>query len=208
MQQCWKRPIRCYVLPLIGALVASGLLGKRKMLLSWKYIDPSHVGTSPKLQQNSLKIEIIQQSRKIYPTNAQMGSEQIDHILDVLSPTGNLLVWGLGNDSPYWHNVTSGKVMFLEDDFPLKKDGILWYDHILDMFPFLTAYQVHYSTENSNSDFERYMTNPWTPHLEIDNFPSEAFDTVWDVIIVDAPLGCCGMRWVLLDSNPFTWQWK
>lgn len=197
MQQRWKRPNRCYVLPLIGVLVASGLLEKHEMLLSWNLTASSHLGISEghpaKLQQTPFAIRKIEQSRKIYPTNAQMGSEQIDHILDVLSPTGNLLVWGLGNDSPYWHNVTSGKVMFLEDDFPLKKDGILWYDHILNRFPFLTAYQVHYSTENSISDFSRYMTNPWTPQLEIDNYPSDVLNTVWDVIIVDAPLGCCGM---------------
>jgi len=74
------------------------------------------------------------------PEGTQMGNEQIHEILSVLPKDGNLLVWGLGNDSPFWHNSTNGKVVFIEDDIPEKKAGTLWFDVITSKYPFLEAY--------------------------------------------------------------------
>ena len=43
-----------------------------------------------------------------------MGDAQIAQILSVLGVGGNMLVFGLGNDSPFWHDSTDGQVIFLE----------------------------------------------------------------------------------------------
>jgi len=134
-------------------------------------------------------------SRKSYPKDAQMGTKQMDNIMSILPTSGNLLVWGLGNDSPYWHNSTSGKVVFLEDDDPTTKEGILWYDHITYQYPYLNAYKVHYTTKNNDSNFEKYMNDPWSSDLVINNFPKEVMETKWDVILVDAPLGWGTGNW-------------
>ena len=134
-------------------------------------------------------------SRKSYPKDAQMGTKQMDNIMSVLPISGNLLVWGLGNDSPYWHNSTSGKVVFLEDDDPTTKEGILWYDYITSQYPYLNAYKVHYTTKNDDSNFEKYMNDPWSTDLVINNFPNEVMETEWDVILVDAPLGWGEGNW-------------
>jgi len=124
-----------------------------------------------------------------------MGTKQMDNIMSVLPTSGNLLVWGLGNDSPYWHNSTSGKVVFLEDDDPTTKEGILWHDHITSQYPYLNAYKVHYTTKNDDSNFEKYMNDPWSSDLVINNFPKEVMETKWDVILVDAPLGWGEGNW-------------
>jgi hypothetical protein len=93
------------------------------------------------------------------PKGTQMGDVQIAYIADVLPLDGNLLVWGLGNDSPFWNQMTSGKVVFLEDDIPEEKDGTLWYDVITEKYPFLDAHKMHYTTENLAS-FDEFSGHP------------------------------------------------
>jgi hypothetical protein len=53
-----------------------------------------------------------------------MGPQQISTIQKVLMSSSNLLVWGLGNDSPYWNNCTKGRVVFLEDGISYGKHGV------------------------------------------------------------------------------------
>ena len=127
------------------------------------------------------------------PEGTQMGREQIKEILSVLPKDGNLLVWGLGNDSPFWHDSTDGKVVFIEDDIPEKKAGTLWFDLITSKYPFLEAQKVHYTTDTVKS-YDRYMQHSefWDIELDIrDQLPDSFANTRWDVILVDAPLGCC-----------------
>jgi hypothetical protein len=126
------------------------------------------------------------------PKGTQMGDEQIEYIAEMLPLDGNLLVWGLGNDSPFWNQMTSGKVVFLEDDIPEEKDGTLWYDVITEKYPFLDAHKVHYTTENLAS-FEIFIGHPknWMTLDLRKQLPPVVLNTDWDVIIVDAPLGCC-----------------
>lgn len=135
-------------------------------------------------------------TRAIPPAGTQMGSRQWGRILSTLQliPGANLLVWGLGNDSPFWHNATTGRVVFLEDDIPVRKDGVLWFDEITDKYRFLEAHKVHYTTHMS--DLSRYSRSQehWS---ELDlrlNLPVSVQNTPWDVIIVDAPLGEPGMQ--------------
>ena len=126
------------------------------------------------------------------PAGTQMGYEQIDEIKRVLGQSGNLLVWGLGNDSPFWHDVTTGRTVFIEDDIPQAKAGTLWYDIIMKRYPFLEAYKVHYST-NCTTSYDKYMGHPelW-PELRLSDLPDSIRSEKWHVIIVDAPLGHLG----------------
>ena len=133
------------------------------------------------------------------PAGTQMSRGQIQQILAVLPENGSLLVWGLGNDSPFWHNTTTGRVVFIEDDVVQAKT--LWYDIITRKFPFLEAYKVHYTTQTVAS-FDQYIASPslWKSDLDVrSQLPSELTRVLWDVIIVDAPLGCC-------DEGPGRYQ--
>lgn len=126
------------------------------------------------------------------PKGTQMGKQQIEFIRGKLGNNGNLLVWGLGNDSPYWHYATHGRVVFIEDDIPEAKAGTLWFDVVTKKYPFLEAYKVHYHTDTKKS-FERYIHSPNLWHeLELKDLPDSVRNQNWDVIIIDAPLGCCG----------------
>jgi hypothetical protein len=136
-----------------------------------------------------------------HPKNGiQMSENQLEGIRKVLPAKGNLLVWGLGNDSPYWHNSTNGKVKFIEDDSTMKKAGIQWYDKIMQEYPYLESYRVHYKT-NTVKSFSKYVNHPDTWHeLDLfDQLPESVTQTHWHVIIVDAPLGCC-------ESGPGRYQ--
>jgi Polysaccharide biosynthesis len=130
--------------------------------------------------------------------SAQMGWDQVQHILDNLPVDGNLLIWGLGNDSPFWHTVTSGTVVFLEDatwDTNLipSTDGtkLRWYDLVTQQHPELQAYAVNYTTRNTPQQREHFQKHPmiWNDALRMDHLPDVVWNTVWDVILVDAPLG-------------------
>jgi len=176
-----------------GALVRNGKEAPGQHRRSLQVWDPKTVAPRTQadnyLRQPQESPDSVAASRMQYPETAQMGREQIDYILSVLPPDGNLLVWGLGNDSPYWNSYTSGKVMFLEDDIPHPKYGTLWYDEIMSKYPYLNAFKVHYTTNNDEENFERYMRDPWSDELILEDFPREVLDTAWDVILVDAPQG-------------------
>jgi len=132
-------------------------------------------------------------SLNTFPTErAQMGLNQVETILTALPKDGNLLVWGLGHDSAFWDNATSGRVVFLEDDFPQKKDGTLWYDEIMGQYPHLESYKVHYTTKNNEETYGKLVGGGGSQkHLKLESFPDSLRGVFWDVVIVDAPLGCC-----------------
>ena len=123
---------------------------------------------------------------KSLPPGTQMGEQQVAAITKVLPQAGNLLVWGLGNDSPFWHDSTKGKVIFIEPKG-------FWYDKVKNKFPYLEAYSVKYTTETVKS-FKKYINNR-TIWSELDlrsELPPVVIQTPWDVIIVDAPPGYNG----------------
>lgn len=140
------------------------------------------------------------------PPGTQMGPEQIASIKRALGPKGNLLVWGLGNDSPFWNDATTGRVAFIEDDIPDAKAGTQWYNVITRKYPFLEAYKVHYHTDTVNS-FPEYIDSPRRWHeLELADLPSSIRNERWDVILVDAPLGCCNAGPGRYQSIYETWR--
>jgi hypothetical protein len=118
-----------------------------------------------------------------YPKDStRMGWNQVRHILDNLPLDGHLLVWGIiGNDSSFWNAVTTGTVVFLEDD---RVDT-----HVTTTT--LTAYTVKYTTQNTVDQFEHWKSNPqtWDDALRLENLPDIVWNTKWDVILIDAPLG-------------------
>ena len=48
------------------------------------------------------------------PPGMQMGLKQIERIRAAIPEGGNVLIFGFGNDSPYWDASTTGRETFLE----------------------------------------------------------------------------------------------
>lgn len=130
------------------------------------------------------------QCPKQLPHGIQMGPQQISAIQKVLMTSSNLLVWGLGNDSPYWNNCIKGRVVFLEDGISYDKTGGSWYDAIMKKFPYLEAYKIYYTTRKSKS-FDKYYDHPdlWKDLDLRQQLPVSLTTMEWHVIIIDAPIG-------------------
>jgi len=89
-----------------------------------------------------------------------------------------LLVFGLGNDSPFWREANrQGRTVFLEDYKP-------WYDKITAMYPDLEAYAVSYP-----GNITRWKELLDKPEQLAMNLPAEVSGHPWDVILVDGPRG-------------------
>lgn len=117
------------------------------------------------------------------PPSTQMSENQVAAIRRAIKANSNVLVWGLGNDSPFWYDTTQGKVIFIES-------AEFWFNKIMNKYPYLEAYTVNYTTEMKKS-FNRYIDNTelWS-ELDIrSQLPPVIRNTDWDVIIVDAPPG-------------------
>jgi len=109
----------------------------------------------------------------------------------------NVLIWGLGNDSPLWNSINvKGRTLFLEDNQE-------WIDLVTGKSPELQARFVRFPVGarlpqaaqiyndvralQSASDFEgaRQLLATTLPQ----GLTSEDLDTHWDIIVVDAPPG-------------------
>lgn len=89
-----------------------------------------------------------------------------------------LLIFGLGNDSPFWREANrQGRTVFLEDYKP-------WYDKITGMYPDLEAYPVTYP---GNITLWKDLLDK--PEQLAMNLPAEVSGQSWDVILVDGPRG-------------------
>ena len=90
----------------------------------------------------------------------------------------NLLVFGLGNDSPMWCEINrTGRTVFLEDYKP-------WFDKITTMYPEIEAYPVSYS--GNITQWRELMDQPEKLELRL---PAEVPLHAWDVVLVDGPRG-------------------
>ena len=102
---------------------------------------------------------------------------RIVHAIKKFNPC-RLLVFGLGNDSPFWSQANpNGRNAFLEDYQP-------WFDKITRKFPALEAYPVSYPC--NITEWEDVIDKP--DRLAMD-LPGEITGNKWDVILVDGPRG-------------------
>lgn len=89
-----------------------------------------------------------------------------------------LLVFGLGNDSPFWCIANKkGRTVFLEDYRP-------WHDKITTRYPEIEAYPVSYPF--NITQWQEVLERPEL--LEVD-LPTQVAGNRWDVILVDGPRG-------------------
>lgn len=113
-------------------------------------------------------------------TGTQVTVEQIMAVRAAMkdNPGGNLLIFGVGNDSLFWMNSNSGgRTVFIEDDD-------FWLRKVKKRVAGIEAYLVDY--DSKIEDWKEIIDKP--ERLEMD-FPKEVADTKWDVILVDAPTG-------------------
>ena len=113
-------------------------------------------------------------------TGTQVTVEQIMAVRAAMkdNPGGNLLIFGVGNDSLFWMNSNiGGRTVFIEDDD-------FWLRKVKKRVARIEAYLVDY--DSKIEDWKEIIDKP--ERLEMD-FPKEVADTKWDVILVDAPTG-------------------
>lgn len=110
----------------------------------------------------------------------QLKPAEIIKILHAIESfeTCNMLVFGLGNDSPFWCEANGhGRTVFLEDFQP-------WFDKITLKYPEIEAYTVNYPC--NITQWEVMLDQP--KQLAVD-LPPEVSGEEWDVILVDGPRG-------------------
>ncbi|KAL3641475.1 hypothetical protein CASFOL_016443 [Castilleja foliolosa] len=130
-------------------------------------------------------------------TTPQQSLQEISVTLRVLEKKSpcNFLVFGLGQDSLLWASLNyKGRTVFLED-------SKFWMAMVKKQFPSLEMYLVPYDTKLNQADelFDigkklstcQIVIDPRMSKcpLAIKNLPNEVYETEWDLIMVDAPMG-------------------
>lgn len=112
------------------------------------------------------------------PGNCSLREYQyIGELIGSLSP-GNILVFGLGNDSPYWMDINSGgQTLFLED-------SEYWIQKVKSKTSGIAVEKIEYTTKRRQ--WRRIIEQPDKLQLVL---PETVLDTFWDVIFIDAPRG-------------------
>ncbi|MEA5526343.1 hypothetical protein [Nodularia spumigena] len=125
---------------------------------------------------SSLSIEIMRKTNQI-----DLSKDEMKAIADEVRHRNfcNFLVFGLGNDSIFWHRLNSGgKTVFLEE-------SEWWLKKVQEKQSALLAYIVNYDT--NRTQWRDLLHSP--EQLEIQNLPPEITQQNWNVILVDAPTG-------------------
>jgi uncharacterized protein (TIGR01627 family) len=108
----------------------------------------------------------------------QMHANELFFIARTIRPPLNFLVFGMGNDSPFWSSLNRrGRTVFIED----QPD---WFNRIRQRNPSLEAYLVDYGTS-----LEQGMELIDHPERLAMDLPADIRKTAWDVILVDGPAG-------------------
>jgi len=95
-------------------------------------------------------------------------------------PACKLLVFGLGNDTPFWLEFNrNGRTVFLEDNKQ-------WFEKITKSYPEVEAYLINYQTKISQ--WKYLLDKPFELEMQLNDQISKI---KWDVILVDAPRGDC-----------------
>ncbi|XP_030483064.1 glucuronoxylan 4-O-methyltransferase 3 [Cannabis sativa] len=173
-------------------------------------VSKTHISNSTNCPTNNIIASPIQTCTKTPPSLAnalvhyvttnitpQQTLKEISvsmRILEKKSPC-NFLVFGLGHDSLMWNALNyGGRTVFLEEDKS-------WIEQIRRRMPGLESYHVEYDTKVHQAD-ELMKISSGTQDCEVvgdprfskcqlalKNFPSDVYDTEWDLIMVDAPTG-------------------
>jgi len=130
----------------------------------------------------------------ITPQQTKKEISVTERILLRKSPC-NLLVFGLGYDSPMWAALNyGGRTVFLEENES-------WINQIKQKFPALESYHAVYDTKLRQSNELmaaasvaeecRKVVDPRQSDclLALKGLPKEIFEVEWDLIMVDAPTG-------------------
>jgi len=108
----------------------------------------------------------------------QLEPEQLDSIIKAIGGGCNLLVFGLGNDTPFWLKANEkGKTIFIED-------SKWWAGKVKQVCPEAKYILVKYGTKLT--EYKDLLDKPEKLDLELND---EIRNTKWDVILVDAPRG-------------------
>jgi hypothetical protein len=125
---------------------------------------------------SSLSIEIMRKTNQI-----DLSKDEMKHIADEVRHRNfcNFLVFGLGNDSIFWHRLNlGGKTVFLEE-------SEWWLKKVQEQNSALLAYLVEYNTNRTQWRDLLYSPNK----LEMQHILPQVKQESWDVILVDAPTG-------------------
>lgn len=128
----------------------------------------------------------------------QMTTGQIFAIaaaISAMGPKPNVLVFGLGNDSPLWHSLNEGGyTRFVEDNAK-------WLKMQKERFPYLNIEQISYGDRT-------VATSLPLKTEELDRYPVPQclLGKQWDVIVVDSPMGHQSHR--PGRSLSIYWTWK
>ena len=116
----------------------------------------------------------------------QLTAEEIIQITKAVDQQwpANMLVFGTGHDSEYWHRLNrKGKTLFIEDD-------LSWVQRAKKVVPYLDIEHMKYDTRRK--DWKALIENEKLLSLGL---PHQATGHFWNVILVDGPRG-------YLDSDP------
>lgn len=124
----------------------------------------------------------------------QMEANEIYAIARAITPPLNMLIFGLGNDSIFWHETNAGgRTVFIEDDEE-------WFSRIAKKYPDLETYRISYGT--SVDEWRRYFKREEMLAL---NLPESVRNTAWDIVLVDGPAGyspeCPGRMKSIYESS-------
>lgn len=130
----------------------------------------------------SPKITLVNEAiRRHYNEKIQMSPAQIEAVSSAIlsrSPGCNLLVFGLGNDSPLWNAINKdGYTLFIED-IPE------WIAKMSAAHPDLNIDKVSYQGTTVASAIADPVTT-----IQRAKVPDVLLQRVWDVIIIDGPMG-------------------
>ena len=88
----------------------------------------------------------------------------------------NMLIFGLGNDSPIWHALNKdGRTVFLEE-------SLSWLEKATQNNSELEAYLIEYPTKLKN--WKTLLNDSSSLQIQL---PNEIQEVQWDIILVDAP---------------------
>ena len=117
--------------------------------------------------------------------HVQLEAEELRPIVTAIRerPRCALLVFGCGNDSPFWESVNrGGTTAFLEDDAE-------WVSKARAKLATATVHSVQYGTKLA--EWPRLLDSPVELAMDL---PAEVTSRQWDVILVDAPAGYDGTQ--------------